>query len=214
MFNLSLSKRSLSKQGSSEHDAASAVASRHTLEKQPDKPAGLLKLWQRIQRLPFNMGLKQTIFKRIISRKVPYTGSVHPVVIHLESGFAKVKMRDRRAVRNHLNSIHAIALANLGEFSSGIAMLTALPPSVSSIVTDLQITFNKKARGTLIAEGRASPPQIVRDEEVESMAYAMIYDEEGDAVAEVAVTWRLRPKKTHQKATSNTSSGNSLDKGQ
>ena len=209
MFNQSLSKQSLSNQSSSEHEAKSTMANKVAKamkEKEQAKSMGLLAIWQRIHRLPLSSSIKQSLFKLIISKKVPYTGTVHPIVVHLEPGFAKVKMKDRRTVRNHLNSIHAIALANLGEFSSGIAMLTALPPSVNSIVTDLQITFNKKARGTLVAEGRASPPQMVGDEDVESIAQALIYDEDGDVVAEVAVIWRLRPKQTKQKASSGNSS--------
>jgi acyl-coenzyme A thioesterase PaaI-like protein len=96
-------------------------------------------------------------------------------------------------VRNHLRSVHAIALANLGELSSGLAMLTALPPGTRGIVVDLKVGFAKKARGLLTATGTAVAPTMDRlaNGDVESVATAIIRDVERDIVAEVRVRWRI-----------------------
>jgi acyl-coenzyme A thioesterase PaaI-like protein len=128
----------------------------------------------------------------MLGRAVPYTGSIYPHVRELEPGHARVTMADRRAVRNHLKSVHAIALVNLGEFTSGLAMLAALPPGVRSIVTSLNAEFIKKGRGTLTAECRCAVPSSI-GENTQHIVTAEVLDSSGDVVARVRVTWLLSP---------------------
>lgn len=150
--------------------------------------ARLLATWTRLAPRPGGPWL----FSRLLGRMVPYTGSIGATVRALEPGYARVELRDRRAVRNHLDSIHAIALANLGEVTSGLATMTALGPGIRSILTGLSVTYLKKARGTLTAESRVTVPEQITaplDFEVE----AEIRDAAGDVVTRVQARWRLSP---------------------
>src|SRR5919202_1091494 len=109
-------------------------------------------------------------------------------------------MRDRRAVRNHLKSIHAIALANLGELTSGLAMTYALPAEARGILTAFSIEYLKKARGPLTAECACDVPdwRVRRDYELE----AVIRNQAGEVVARARPKWLVGARGTprHQPA--------------
>lgn len=145
----------------------------------------LITLWNRLNAFPGGLWL----FNRILSWQVPYTGSIKSQVLELKPGYCKVKLRDRRSVRNHLNSIHAVALVNLGEQTSGLAMLAGLAPNVRGIVINISIEYLKKARGTLIAECHSDIPEVTDDTEFQVLAN--IVDQDQDIVARTTVTWRL-----------------------
>jgi len=136
--------------------------------------------------------LGRILFNFLLGRIVPYSGSIRAKVLSLGNGKVSIAMNDRRAVRNHLKSIHAIALANLGELASGMAMFSIVPNSTRAIVVDLEIKYLKKARGRLIAVGKANPPDEIT-ESVESIVEAEIRDTTGDIVATLNVHWLLSP---------------------
>jgi len=137
--------------------------------------------------------LGRKIFSYVLGRTAPYSGSIKAEVLSLAPGSVQIALKDRRSLRNHLNSVHAIALANLGELASGLAMISAVPLNTRAIVVNLEIEYLKKARGRLIAEGSATPPDSIT-ESINSIALAEIKDAEGDTVSKVKVHWRLSPK--------------------
>jgi acyl-coenzyme A thioesterase PaaI-like protein len=150
--------------------------------------ADLLIQWRTWSSRP----LGRWIFSRVLSRMVPYTGTVRPEVLSIEPGRAQVALSDRRAVRNHLNSIHAIALVNLGELTSGLALNAGLPEEARGIVTHLETDFLKKARGRLVASCSTTIPDWRTP--CEHVVEASIKDAEMDVVARVRVRWKIGPK--------------------
>lgn len=153
----------------------------------PSTSARLQTLWRRLSPLPGGRWL----FSWLFGWMVPYSGSIRPRIVQFAPGHVLVALRDRRAVRNHLRSVHAIALANVGEVASGLAMVGALPPSVRGILVGLDVAYHKKARGVLVAECRCEVPEVTAS--AEHTAVAHVRDADGDEVATVTARWLLGP---------------------
>ena len=101
----------------------------------------------------------RAVFSRLVGRMAPYTGTINAQVTVLRAGYSEVQMADRRAVRNHLDCVHAVALANLAELAGNVALAYSLPDDARFIVSGMEIEYVKKARGTITATGEPPVPR-------------------------------------------------------
>jgi acyl-coenzyme A thioesterase PaaI-like protein len=101
----------------------------------------------------------KAVFSRLVGRMAPYTGTINAQVTVLRTGYAEVQMADKRSVRNHLDCVHAIALANLAELAGNVALMYSLPDDARFIVSGMDIEYMKKARGTITAIGEPPVPR-------------------------------------------------------
>lgn len=154
---------------------------------QRDSSNPLLRAFRLCRKLPAG----DVVFSKLVGRKVPYTRTIRARVDELAPGYSKVRMADRRKVRNHLQSIHAIALANLGELATGLAVMAALPANARGIPVEIRLEFVKKARGLITAEGSCEVPDVRQRHE--HPVEALLYDETGDKVARFSARWVVGP---------------------
>jgi acyl-coenzyme A thioesterase PaaI-like protein len=148
------------------------------------------ELWDRLHALPGGTRL----FSRLLGVAVPYTGSIRAHVVELQVGRCQVVMEDRRAVRNHLSSVHAIALTNLAELTANLALAYALPDDARFIVKGLSIEYTKKARGPITA--RCEVDAALSAERKEHVLNVGLCDQTGDLVAEAVLKTLVGPKRS------------------
>lgn len=131
------------------------------------------------------------LFSWLVGRTAPYTGTIGARVEELREGYARLTMRDRRRVRNHLRSVHAVAQFNLAEEASGLAIVYSMPAGLRGIPVHLAIDYEKKARGTITAvcELEHPIPTPAGDERVSYEAPIVLTDSAGDVVSRVRVRW-------------------------
>lgn len=153
----------------------------------------LLHRWDTLSSIPFG----KYFFDLLIKIYIPYTGSMSAKVQELKPGYAKVTLQDRRKVRNHLKSVHAIALANLAEYTGNLALVCGMPEDARFIVKNISIDYLKKGRGTLTGECHA--PRVENSEKNEFSVEVTIKDFEGDVVATGKLLTLVGPKKTEPK---------------
>src|SRR3546814_8599196 len=89
-------------------------------------PASVLTLYRRITRWPAGHWL----FSRAVCFTAPYFASIRPRIELLEPGRCAASLRPRRAVTNHIGTVHAIPLCNLPELTGGLALHASPPRSL------------------------------------------------------------------------------------
>ena len=145
--------------------------------------------WDRFQTLPGG----KAAFSKLIGILAPYSGTIGARVEELRVGYAKCTLRDRRKVRNHLRSVHAIALVNLAEITGNLALGYSLPDDARFIPTGIDIKYIKKARGTIT--GIAECPVPDTSESTTFTFPVNLLNEDGETVAEVTLTTLVGPKR-------------------
>jgi acyl-coenzyme A thioesterase PaaI-like protein len=147
------------------------------------------KFWDTLKSAPQG----KHIYSRIVNRMIPYTGTIRSTVEEIGPGHAVVSMQDRHGVRNHIKSVHAIALANLAEYAGNTAVAYSLEPNSRFIVSGMTMEYLKKARGTITAEGTC-PPSIPAEKK-EYIVEVVMRDPSGDVVARSTLTTLVGPTK-------------------
>ena len=114
---------------------------------------GTLDIYNRVSRLP----LGKRIFSRLLCMRAPYFGTIRPRFVALRPGYGEISMKNRRRIRNHLGSVHAVAMCNLCELLGGLTLDVSLPGNLRWIPGGMEVEYLKIAKtdltGTCVIAG-------------------------------------------------------------
>lgn len=107
----------------------------------------ILKIYNNLIKYP----LGKTIFTKTICFKAPYFSTISPELIHFSEGHCEFKVKNKKSIRNHLNTVHAIAMCNLAELCAGMCMETIIDDSAKRwIPKGMTVRYLKKASTDLV----------------------------------------------------------------
>ncbi|TJZ73491.1 hotdog fold domain-containing protein [Chitiniphilus eburneus] len=146
--------------------------------------------WRRLSPLPMGRWL----FSRLVCFKAPYFGSVKPRFEVLEPGRAEVTLRKRRAVLNHIGTVHAIAMCNIAELAAGTMTDISLPLTHRWIPRGMQVQYLKKAETSLRAIATGVLPREWGDGGAWPVEVAIV-DLAGTVVMRATIEMWVSPRK-------------------
>ena len=133
------------------------------------------------------------LFARVICLQAPYFATIRPRIDRLEPGACEARMRKRRAVLNHVGSVHAIALCNLAELAAGLATDVSIPLTHRWIPKGMTVEYLKKATTSVRAIAIYSAVEVgVEPRDV--IVPVEVSEEGGEVVFRARVTMWVRPR--------------------
>jgi acyl-coenzyme A thioesterase PaaI-like protein len=133
------------------------------------------------------------LFARIVAFSAPYFASIAPRFHELRPGFCQVSLRKRRAVLNHIGTVHAIAMANLCELACGMLMEVTIPVSMRWIPRGMTIEYLRKAETDVTGTVRLDKTDWGAAEDVGLPV--SITDRHGTEVVRAVITMYVSPRK-------------------
>jgi acyl-coenzyme A thioesterase PaaI-like protein len=118
-----------------------------------------MSTYKTLERLP----LGRRVFSVAYQFAAPYFLTIPASLTDVAPGEAHARMRQTPWVRNHLGTVHAIALCNLAEYTMGAVAEATIPPTHRWVPKGMTVEYKAKARGTMDATATLQLPARLTD---------------------------------------------------
>ena len=104
------------------------------------------------------------LFSLAFAQKAPYFRSIRPRFTVVEPNHAELVIPKRRAVQNHLGTVHAIALCNGLEAAMGALAEATIPTHKRWIPKGMEVSYTDKATTDVTCIAETDPAQWTGDD--------------------------------------------------
>ena len=101
--------------------------------------------------------LGKRAFSLLFASKAPYFRTVRPQVRDVRPHHAELTIRKRRAVQNHIGTLHAIAVCNGLEAAMGLLAEATTPKGRRWIPKGMQVSYLAKSTTDLLCVAETDP---------------------------------------------------------
>ena len=106
----------------------------------------------------------ERLFSLAFAQKAPYFWSIRPRFTVIEPNHAELVIPKRRAVQNHLGTVHAIALCNGLEAAMGALAEATIPAHKRWIPKGMEVSYTAKATTDITCIAETDPEQWTGDD--------------------------------------------------
>lgn len=122
--------------------------------------ANLADLYKKSSAIPV---VGDRLFSFAFAQKAPYFASIRPRFTVIEPNHAELVIPKRRAVQNHIGTVHAIALCNGLEAAMGALAESTIPADKRWIPKGMDISYTAKATTDITCIAETDPEQWTGD---------------------------------------------------
>lgn len=150
----------------------------------------VIKTYDKMASKPFG----RKLFSKYVCFKAPYFGSISPTFTALSDGYAEVTVNNRRKVRNHIGTVHAIAMCNMAELAGGTMTEVSIPRSMRWIPIGMEVQYLKKADTNQIRAQARFLNTAIEGEKQDVKVEVNMLDDNDVSVCRCEITMRVSPK--------------------
>ena len=106
--------------------------------------------------------MRTAILSTTLGNIVPMVGTCGAEYLEITPNKVVVRIKNKRAVRNHIRGVHACAMVLAAETATGFAVGVNLPDDKLPLIKSMQIEFKKRASGDITATATLTDEQIAK----------------------------------------------------